>query len=128
MHGRGEIWQMDIPSPQIVRQVISRALLENLARAGFGDMVKAVVDVSRGVMAIGAELHSDEEADLLTDGSRQTDLWGINLYPADEGESSIEFDSMINVRPGQGNRSRSVDDDATRQALRPIVDSLVSAA
>ena len=112
--------------PQIVRQPISRTALEDLARAGFGDMVKAVVDVPRGVMAIGAELHSDEEATLLADGSRQADLWGINLYPAEEGESWIEFDAMINVRPAQGNRSRSVEDEATRQAVRRVVSSLVN--
>jgi hypothetical protein len=85
---------------------ITRETLEELAVAGFGDLIKAVVDCRRRVMVVGGELHADEEQWLLDDGSTQADLWGINLYPADESEDWIEFDSMINVRPAQGN-SRS---------------------
>ena len=96
-----------------------------MAQARFGDMVKAVVDVSRGVMAAGGELHSDEEALLLEDGSRQLDLWGINLYPGEPAQDWIEFDSMINVRPSQGNRGRDVDDERTRAAIRRVVETLV---
>jgi hypothetical protein len=110
---------------QFVREPLSRAALAALAADGFGDMIKAVVDVERGIMAIGAELHSDEEAALLDGGSRQPQLWGINLYPGETGEGWIEFDSMINVRPAQGNRSRGVEDDAVRSSIRRIVGSLV---
>lgn len=88
-------------------------------------MIKAVVDVERGLMAVGAELHSDEEALLLEDGSRQSALWGINLYPGESGDDWIEFDSMINVRPAQGNRSRGVDDERLRSVIRKIVGTLV---
>jgi hypothetical protein len=77
-------------------------------------------------MAIGGELHADEEAALLEDGSLQDDLWGINLYPAERGDDLIEFDSMINVRPSRGNRSRSVEDGALRERIRRIVADLVS--
>ncbi|MBI2616400.1 MAG: hypothetical protein HYW52_12125 [Gemmatimonadetes bacterium] len=88
-------------------------------------MVKAVVDVGRRVMALGGELHSDEEAALLEDGSRQEDLWGINVYPAEPGDQWIEFDSVINLRPSRGNRSRGVDDPRLREAIREIVTALV---
>jgi hypothetical protein len=114
--------------PRIVRTPITRRELQELASARFGDMVKAVVDVTRGVMAVSGELHSDEEAILLEDGSRQTDLWGINFYPAESGAEWIEFDSMINVRPSQNNRSRNVEDDATRAAIRRVAESLVTDA
>lgn len=116
------------PTPvRIVRRKILRSDLAAIAETQFGDMVKAVVDVKRGVMAIGGELHSDEEAALLDDGSRQVDIWGINLYPAEMGESWIEFDSIINVRPAQGNRSRDVEDEGIRERIRRVVVSLVSA-
>src|SRR5438093_9959805 len=95
---------------QIVREPITLDELRSLAHGQFGDFVKAVVDVGRGVMAIGGELHADEEALLIEDGARQADLWGINLYPDRRPVEFVEFDSMINVRPSQGNRSRSVDD------------------
>ena len=102
-------------------------MLAEIAAEGFGDMIKAVVDVKRGIMTVGAELHSDEEAALLDDGSRQLDLWGINLYPDEQGDEWIEFDSMINVRPAQGNRSRGVDDEAIRESIRIVVSALVQA-
>jgi hypothetical protein len=110
---------------QIVRASISRRNLTLMAEQTFGDMVKGVVDVSRNVLAIGGELHSDEEAVLLDDGSHQEDLWGINLYPAEAGADFIEFDSMINVRPARGNRSRSVDDPELRERIRGVVKALV---
>ena len=110
----------------IVRDQVTRSSLASHAAAGFGEMVKAVVDVDRGVMAIGAELHADVESALLEDGSRQASLWGINLYPGEPGEGWIEFDSMINVRPAQGNRSRGVSDPAIQTAIRGIVSALVT--
>ena len=113
---------------RIVREPITRAELVEMAHARFGDMVKAVVDVTRGVMAVSGELHSDEEAVLLDDGSMQSDLWGINLYPGESGPDWIEFDSMINVRPSQNNRSRGVEDEATRSAIHRIVHTLVGAS
>lgn len=99
--------------------------LASMAEAGFGDLVKAVVDVERGIMAVDGELHSDEEALLLENGSRQDNLWGINLYPALAPADFIEFDSMINIRPSQGNRSRGVDDPDLRERIVGVVDSLV---
>lgn len=100
--------------------------LRRMAREQFGDFVKAVVDVGRGLMAIGGELHADEEALLLEHGARQTDLWGINLYPDRPAAELIEFDSMINVRPSQGNRSRRVEDPAVQRQIQDIVRRLVA--
>ena len=111
---------------RIFRERISRAELARLAEEQFGDWIKAVVDVSREVMAIGGDLHADDEAALLADGSRQVDLWGINLYPGESGGDWIEFDSMINLRPSDGNRSRGVDDDRIRARIREVVGSLVA--
>ena len=95
--------------------------LKTIATELFGDMVKAVVDIDRRALAINAELHADLEAILLTDGSKQNNLWGINLYPDAMGDDFVEFDSMINVRPSQGNRSRSVEDEGLRKKIVEIV-------
>ena len=99
--------------------------LSKMAEATFGDLVKAVVDVARDMMVVDAELHSDEEALLIAHGSDQTDLWGINLYPGLEGDDFVEFDSMINLRPSRGNRSRGVMDSAIRERIRRIINDLV---
>ena len=113
---------------RIVRDAVTRDELARIAEHQFGDMVKGVVDVVRRMMAIGAELHADEEAALLEAGSIQRDLWGINLYPAETGDGFIEYDSMINVRPSQGNRSRGVEDEALRARIRQVIHQLVSDA
>jgi hypothetical protein len=111
---------------EIVRERVSIEHLTALAVGGFGDLVKAVVDVRLGIMSVGGELHADGEAALLDAGAVQADLWGINLYPAEYGASGwLEFDSMINVRPRQGNRSRSVEDSAVRHQIVAIVERLV---
>ena len=109
---------------RIIQDAIDRSTLLALAPE-LGDMVKAVVDVERAVLAIGGEMHADEEAALLDDGSRQADLWGINLYSAEAGAEWIEFDSMGNVRPSRGNRSRDVEDPSIRDAIRRVVAPLI---
>lgn len=90
-----------------------------------GMMVKGVVDVEKGLLAIDAELHADLEQMLLQNGSKQDHLWGINLYPEDEGEDFIEFDSMINVRPRQNNPSRSVEDPEIRAKVIEVVEKWI---
>lgn len=106
-------------------KIITRSVTVNeinaMAAATFGNLVKAVVDVERGLVAVDAELHSDLEALLLEDGSKQKSLWGINLYPEIQGDDFVEFDSMINMRPSQGNRSRSVEDKELREKITGIV-------
>lgn len=108
----------------VVEQKISREELRGIAEHQFGNLVKAVVDIERGLMAVGGELHADEEALLLSQGSKQGHLWGINLYPAKKGADFIEFDSMINVRPSQSNSSRGVEDMAIQGQIRVIVQKL----
>lgn len=104
---------------------ISRASLEPLAERMFGGIVKAVVDIEKEVMIIDADMHADEEAALLESGSKQENLWGINFHPQETEEKFVEFDSMINIRPRQGNRSRSVDDEALRVKILAVVKKLL---
>lgn len=106
---------------KIITEILPAEELKEMATARFGNMVKAVVDVDREIMAIDAELHSDLEAMLLDNGSKQKSLWGINLYPDMPGNDFIEFDSIINIRPSQGNRSRIVEDEKARDIIIEIV-------
>ncbi|MFH1187639.1 MAG: DUF5674 family protein [bacterium] len=109
----------------IIRNKISVEELKKIAEESFGDMVKAVVDIEREIMTVGGELHADEEKLLLEDGSKQEFLWGINIYPTVLGADWIEFDSMINLRPSQGNRSRGVEDSAIKEKIIKAVNKLV---
>ena len=116
-----------MPEIKIIRDSISLKELQEIANERFGDMVKAVVDVEKEIISLGGEMHADEEAIMLENGSKQEDLWGINLYPDDFGnEDFIEFDSMINIRPRQNNRSRNVDDEELRNKIVGIVIKLIN--
>ncbi|MDO8547781.1 MAG: DUF5674 family protein [Nitrospirales bacterium] len=106
---------------RIITETLSINDLKKMAADMFGDIVKAVTDIDRELIAVDAELHSDLEARLLEDGSQQKHLWGINLYPEASGDEFIEFDSMINVRPSQDNRSRGVESEAIRVKIIQIV-------
>lgn len=106
---------------KIIEAPVNRSVVEQMAREHFADIVKAVVDIQREVIALGGDLHADQEYILIEHGSRQENLWGINLHPAKQGDAWLEFDSMINLRPSQGNRSRGVDDPATQQRIRELV-------
>jgi uncharacterized protein DUF5674 len=106
-------------------ETISLDDVRALAQARFGDMIKGVVDLERGILLLDADLHADQEASLLAEGSKQSNLWGINLYPDVVGEDWLEFDSMINLRPSFGNRSRGVDDAAIRSSIAALIARLV---
>jgi hypothetical protein len=99
--------------------------LKKIAHDTFGDLVKVVVDVERELVALDAELHSDLESLLLDNGSEQSNLWGINFYPDMTGDEFIEFDSMINIRPSQGNINRGVSDESIRKKIIEIVNQWV---
>lgn len=110
----------------LVDKKISIQELSKMSEKMFNKLVKAVVDIEQGIMIVDASLHADQEALLLDQGSNQENLWGINIYPDKVGqEGFIEFDSMINIRPGQGNRSRSVENTKIQDAIKKIVHKLV---
>ena len=110
---------------KIIKDTISKKELTDIAKNQFGDLVKAVVDVKKEIMAVGGELHADEEALLLQNGSRQENLWGMNIYPNNPEENRIEFDSVINIRPSQNNKSRSVESLDIQRKIRDIVNRLI---
>jgi len=110
---------------KIVEEAIDIKELIKIGQEGFGDLIKAVVDIEKEIMAIGGELHADEEAILLSSGSKQENLWGINLYPQKKDEDFIEFDSVINLKPSQGNRSRGIENPQIQKRIKEIVERLI---
>ena len=111
---------------KLIDKPITIDQLKEIAQELFGDVTKAVVDINKEIMIVNAELHADEEAWLVEHNSNQQNLWGINLYPELYQELDfIEFDSMINLRPSQGNVSRGVEDEKIRNKINKIVYQLV---
>jgi hypothetical protein len=114
------------PGIVIVRDSrIESAELRRLVLLFFEDMVKYVVDVERGVIGLGGEMHADAEQLLLEDGSRQADLWGANYYPGRGREGCIEYTSLINIRPAAGNRSMEIQDPVVRERVEALTWALV---
>jgi Protein of unknown function (DUF5674) len=117
---------MSDASPEVVlldRRIQPSELRRLVER--FEDMVKYVVDVERGLIAIGGEMQVDGEQLLLESGSRQGDLWGANYYPGRGREGCIEYTSFINIRPSTGNRSMELKDPRLRDKIREPTFALV---
>jgi len=111
---------------RIIKNPTTKAELKKIAEEGFGDMAKAVVDVGQEIMAVGGELHADMESLLMeNENSLRKDTWGINLYPENPEEDFVEFDSMVNLKPALGNRTRNVEDKEVREKIKEIVNKLV---
>ena len=110
----------------IVEDKITISQLKEIASEKFGNLIKAVVDIENEILVIDADLHSDQEAFLLNKGSKQEDLWGINIYPDNDHKDRVEFDSMINLRPSFGNFSRGVENPKDQEKILEIVNSKIS--
>ena len=113
------------PSVLVLDRPIPREELRRLVDEGFGDMVKYVVDVERGIVAVGGQLHADAEAALLTSGSRQEALRGANYYPGTGKDLCIEFTSLINIRPAQSNPGMEIADPTICDKVRDLTYRLI---
>lgn len=111
---------------QLLDHPINRDELKIIANERFITLVKAVVDIEKEILVVDADLHADQEAFLIDYGSRQQDLWGINLLVDLSGDDFIQFDSMINLRPNQGNMTRSVEDNTIKQKIRMVVNKWIT--
>ena len=110
---------------RILTEKISNEELLNMLGNPFDSIVKGVVDVDKEILCIDGELHADLETFLLEKGSEQSNLWGINLHPMKEDGEFVEFDSIINIRPRQNNRSRYVQSEELRNKILTIVDKWI---
>lgn len=107
---------------QIITQPINRGEARKIAEELYVDMVKGVVDLERGVIALGGEWHIDANNLLIEDGSKQSNIWGFNFYP---DENTIHFTSLINIRPSQNNRAIEIQDENIRKQMEKIIRRLI---
>lgn len=111
---------------RIIKDKITKEELKTLAHEQYGDVMKAVVDVEQGIMGVGGELHVDIQSLLIEkENSKGMNTWGINLYLDKTGDDFIEFDSMINLKPNFGNRTRDVERQETKDKIRAVVNKVV---
>jgi len=112
---------------KILAQPVNLEDIWKRKESSFDEMLKAVVDIERGVAAVDAEMHSDLESLLLENGSEQHSVWGLNLYPLKDktGPDFIEFTAFINIRPSQDNRSMEVTDPEIRKKIEAVIHRLI---
>ena len=116
---------MEKPEIRVVREPIALESLSPLAKAWHGTLIKGVADCTRGIIALGGDWHMDANTTLIADGSKQEDVWGFNIYPAERGDAALEYISLINIRPAQGNKTMELADEVLRTKIRKIVSKLV---
>lgn len=110
---------------KIVHERISKNELIEEYNSFFKTLIKAVVDTEKKILVLDAELHADLEQCLLENGSKQENLWGINIYPYKSGEDFIEYTALINIRPSQNNPGMEIEDVSIREKIKTIVDTLI---
>jgi len=111
---------------KIVKNKIQVAELREMSKKMLPELVKATVDIEKEIMAVDAPMHSDLFEFLMKEeNSEPKNLWGINIYPDIINDERIEFDSMMNIRPNLGNRSRYVESEEMRNKIISIVKKLV---
>ncbi len=102
----------------LIREPVTHEQIDQMAQEFYGLRIKLAVDVAREILAGGGALHYDCEQVLLTDGSQQQDVWGADWYPTTR---IVEYDSLINLRPQQGNRSTELLDLRLRAKIKAII-------
>jgi len=106
----------------IIRETATPEQIEEMSLPYEGLIIKLAVDVSNEILAGGGELHADCEQVLLKAGSRQEDIWGADWYPE---VKRVGFESLINIRPRQQNRSMEIQNPALRERIDTIVRQLM---
>lgn len=110
---------------KIVKKEISLEEVKKTAEEQYGNMIKAVVDIEKEIMAIGGELHSDANDLLNKAGSDQRKVWGINIFPKKPKEEWIEFNSLINIKPKEGNFDMDIKFEEIKNKIKEIVNKLI---
>ncbi len=109
----------------IVNDKISESELREIAKEFYIDMIKGAIDVEKEIVAFGGEWHMDANNKLIENGSKQNNIWGFNIYFNKLKEERLEYFSLINIRPGQGNRGMEIEDENLRKTIKEIIDKII---
>lgn len=110
---------------QIVHVIVTQATQEQMRDmlSFYGNVIKVAVDIERGILAGGGEMHADCESALLQIGSRNDDIWGANWTPA---EQEIKYEALLNIRARMNNRAMFLQDPVRRERVQKIVLELLA--
>ncbi|MEA5605548.1 DUF5674 family protein [Nostoc sp. UHCC 0252] len=105
----------------IIREPATSEEIEEMLKT-WEVFIKIAVDIERRIIAGGGVRHYECEQELLKDGSRQRDIWGADWSPSTQ---EIVFESIINIRPSQNNRSMVIRSPEIRERVTQITQQLL---
>ena len=105
----------------LIQERATKKQLEEMLKI-LGSYIKLAIDIDRGILAGGGELHADCEAVLLGNRSQQVNIWGADWYPFTQ---EVGYESLINIRPRQNNRSMEIQDQIIREQIAKIIKQLL---
>lgn len=106
---------------KILDHKISIEEVKKMADFWYGTMIKGAVDIELGRVALGGDYHIEGSELLTASGSKFEDIWGFNIRFEENPEGILEFDSMVNIKPNFGNRSRSINNEETIKKAEEII-------
>ena len=95
--------------------------VKKLADLWYGTMIKGAVDIEIGRVALGGDYHIEDSELLTSTGSKFEDIWGFNIRFEENPDGVLEFDSMVNIKPNLGNRSRNISNDEIIKKATEII-------
>lgn len=110
---------------KILEEKIRKEELKKIAQENYGDMTKGVVDIEKEIIALGGEFHSEANEILIEKGSNQENVWGFNIYPEKQKEDRLEYDSLINIKPKQGNRDVIIGSEDIKEKMKNIINNQI---
>ncbi len=95
--------------------------VKELAEEWYGSMIKGAVDIEEGRVALGGDYHIEDSEMLTNTGSKFENVWGFNIRFEEDKNGVLEFDSMVNIKPNLGNRSRNIIEEEVIKKATEII-------
>jgi Protein of unknown function (DUF5674) len=110
---------------KIIETKVTLAALADLAVETYTTMIKGAIDIEKKRVAFGGDYHIESCEELTRSGSSHTDVWGFNLVFGTVGTYELEYDSLINIKPLQGNRSRAVESAEVQEKMKHVIGAYI---
>lgn len=109
----------------IIKEKMNMDDVRKLAEGWYGTMIKGCVDIEREKVALGGDYHMETCELLVVDGSIHTDVWGFNIRFEENPNGELEFDSLVNIKPALGNKTRAIENNDIVEKSEKIIRSLI---
>lgn len=112
-------------SLHLLEKPVSMNDVRVFAQEDYGTMIKGTVDIVENKVAIGGDYHMETCELLVEHGSSHQNIWGFNIRFEENQAGILEFDSLVNIKPALGNKSRSVENPEVIEKATEIIHSWI---